>query len=156
MAKSAFSVTLAELFGIGRIPFAPGTFATIFAGIPVCYFMSLLTEPTGWLFLSLIFIVSCYCAEQAERLAAVQDPPEVVIDELVGFLVTTHTLPFTPWFVVAGVVLFRLFDICKPWPIRFFQETFKGGFGIVIDDVVAGAIAHLILRGITVVYLPAP
>ena len=70
------------------------------------------------------------------------DPGEVVIDELVGFLITLFGFPLTPQTLVLGIVSFRLLDIWKPWPVKMFQEKLKGGVAIVMDDVAAGILAH--------------
>ena len=74
------------------------------------------------------------------------DPPEIVIDEVAGLLVTIILIPFTWPTLIAGFFLFRFFDILKPPPIKGIEKKIKGGVGVVLDDLVAGAYAHISLR----------
>jgi len=90
--------------------------------------------------------LSCYCAGVAEAEIGRIDPGEVVIDELVGFLITMFGLPLTLESLGLGIAGFRLMDIWKPWPVGFLQEKLKGGMAIVMDDVAAGVLAHLLVR----------
>jgi phosphatidylglycerophosphatase A len=146
MKKPSFTLFAAHLGGLGRCPFAPGTVATIAAGLPGAYLLSLVDPSTAWLVLLFLCVASCYAAHQAEQTMGVRDPSEIVIDELMGFLVTMHGLPMSWETCLGGLALFRLFDIWKPWPIHMLQERIKGGLGIVIDDVVAGIFANFLLR----------
>lgn len=131
--------------GLGKAPLAPGTVATIVAGIPSIYFLRAIGEPLGLLLLLLLVGVGCYCAEVAETELGKTDPGEVVIDELVGFLITLFGFPLTPATVVLGIVSFRLMDIWKPWPVGMIQDKLKGGMAIVMDDVAAGILAHALV-----------
>jgi phosphatidylglycerophosphatase A len=141
----SFCVTVAELGGLGKASFAPGTTATVVAGIPSIYFLRLVGEPLACLLLVLLIAASCYCAEVAETEIGRTDPGEVVIDELVGFLITMFGFSLTFETLVLGIVSFRLLDIWKPWPIILFQDKLKGGLAIVMDDVAAGILAHVLV-----------
>jgi phosphatidylglycerophosphatase A len=145
MTNTSFSLYIAQLGGLGKAPFAPGTVATIIAGIPSVYLLSLAGEPWAMLLLLILFAASCYFADVAERELQRVDPGEVVIDELVGFLITMFGFPFRPAALLLGIASFRLLDIWKPWPVDMLQERLKGGVGIVMDDVAAGILAHALV-----------
>jgi phosphatidylglycerophosphatase A len=145
MAATSLSLLIAQLGGLGKARFAPGTVATVFAGIPSVYLLSLVSTPWSLWVLGLLFISSCCFAGAAETELRKTDPAEVVIDELVGFLITMFGFPLTLHTLVLGLLSFRLLDILKPWPIRMFQEGLKGGVAIVMDDVAAGVLAHVVV-----------
>lgn len=142
MAKCSLSVCVALLGGIGRFPFAGGTVATIVAGVPSACLLGLLPVVPAFFLLALVILVSGYVSDQTEKIFQIQDPKEVVIDELAGYLVTMIGLPTTMQSLLLGVAAFRLFDIWKPWPIRVVDRKIHGGLGIVLDDLVAGLFAH--------------
>jgi phosphatidylglycerophosphatase A len=145
MTNTSLSLFIAQLGGLGKAPFAPGTAATIVAGIPSAFLLSLVGQSWALLLLVLLFIAGCYVADVAETELQKTDPGEVVVDELFGFLITMFGFPFTPQTLVLGIVSFRLLDIWKPWPIRILDAKLKGGFGIIMDDVAAGVIAHALV-----------
>lgn len=142
MATMSFPSLVAQLGGLGKAPFAPGTVATVVAGVPSVYLVSRLSDPWPLLLLIFLLLASCYSAGVAESELQKNDPAEVVIDELVGFLITMYGFPFSLPTVALGMVSFRLLDIWKPWPVKVFQEQLKGGVAIVMDDVAAGVLAH--------------
>lgn len=128
----------------GLMPRAPGTWGTALACIiaPFVY----LPLGLGWrvAVLALLFVLGGIAAGRAERLLGRKDPGEVVIDELVG--VWLVLLPFHKpgfWLILSAFVCFRIFDILKPWPVRASETWLPGGFGVMIDDVVAGCWAML-------------
>ena len=133
---------LASVFGLGRVPAAPGTVATLIAGIP-CY---LAVGRFGWqvqlAFAGALFWAGWYLSGKTERELGRTDPAEVVIDEVCGYLVAMmgHALSFSS--ILTGFLLFRLFDIWKPWPIRSVERNLTGGASIMIDDVLAGILAN--------------
>jgi phosphatidylglycerophosphatase A len=136
------ALILSTWFGAGLIPFAPGTMGTL-AATPL-----ILLSHALWMGYRVAFVVgvvgiAVYSGEQSQKLLAKNDPSEVVIDEVAGFLLTMLFLPKS-WFALGlGFVLFRVFDITKPYPIRHL-ERLPGGFGIVMDDLLAGFYAGLI------------
>jgi len=124
-------------FGSGLVPVAPGTAGTL-AAIPLYLLLSLFEQ---WVYLAVTAIVTIagiwVCAYTAKKLD-VHDHPSIVIDEIAGFFITMAIVPNEWLWIVIGFVLFRFFDAVKPWPISWIDKNVKGGFGIMVDDVVAG------------------
>ena len=136
---------LAFGFGSGLLPKAPGTWGTLVA-IPIWFLLaqlSLINYLTATIILSLIGI--WLCGVSSKKLG-VHDHGGIVWDEICGYLITMVALPVTWYWALAGFVLFRLFDIIKPWPIKWLDKKVHGGFGIMIDDLIAGAFAAIILH----------
>ncbi len=141
---SFFSI-VATWFGLGKIKKAPGTFGTLGA-IPLVWAISLL-GPIYYMGFVLLFLpVSIIAAQVYENKKGGHDSKEIVVDEVIGFLITMTWLPMTLPSVFLGFLLFRFFDIVKPPPIGYLDRKVKGGFGVVVDDVVAGLISNLILQ----------
>nr|WP_320193436.1 phosphatidylglycerophosphatase A [uncultured Desulfobacter sp.] len=142
---------IATGFGLGRIPFAPGTFGT-FAGLPLIGIMSWLattcTPGAVALFLVGVVLFAVWISQEAEILMGSKDPGAVVIDEMAGFCVTMTLVPVNLLTLLVGFIAFRCFDILKPFPIRWFEKNFSGGAGIVLDDLMAGVLAAFLLKGI--------
>jgi len=136
---------LASNAGLGYAPVASGTFGTL-AGIPVFY---LVGNWPWWLFLvsltGLLFL-SFWVADAAGQIYGVADDGRIVIDELVGYLVTVALIPWSWSAALLGFFWFRLFDILKPPPARWFDRNLKHGVGVVLDDVAAGIYAAIALR----------
>jgi phosphatidylglycerophosphatase A len=131
---------LAFGFGAGLAPKAPGTFGTL---VGVLIYLPLAHLPFWWyLALTLLAILAGVgiCGWSSRKLG-VHDHPGIVWDEIAGYLVTMLWAPPGWAWVLAGFVLFRLFDILKPWPIGWFDRRVRGGFGIMLDDVLAGLAA---------------
>jgi phosphatidylglycerophosphatase A len=144
---------LATGFYVGYIPFAPGTFGTL-VGLPFCLLFSLIGIKTAF-FLTIIFIgLAIGIAHQAEKYLKKKDSGLIVIDEVAGILVTFLAIPFNAETAVLGFYIFRILDIAKPSVIRYLEKRLSGGAGIVLDDVVAGIFANLILRGILAFWTP--
>jgi phosphatidylglycerophosphatase A len=137
------ALILATWFGTGLMPRASGTFGTL-AAIPLVLIGCL---GVGWSAAALIVVTltAFWASHRTQELLGREDPSEVVIDEAAGFSVTMFLLPLTWQFVALGFFVFRFFDIVKPWPVRQ-AERLKGGLGIVMDDLLAGVYAHLLLR----------
>ena len=138
-------------FGSGLLPRAPGTAGTV-AAIPLYLVMQSLALPVYVSLVAVLFLLGIpICAHTAKRLG-VHDHPGIVWDEIVGYLVTMTFAP-TGWlWVLAGFVLFRFFDVLKPWPIRWLDKKVGGGFGIMVDDLLAGIAAAAVLQ-LLVIYL---
>jgi phosphatidylglycerophosphatase A len=134
---------LATGFGAGLAPVAPGTIGTL-VGVLIC----LIFFPLHWLmrFLIVIFllVLAIYIAERAEQVYRKKDDQRIVIDEIAGFQVTMLPVAITGLHLLVGFVLFRIFDILKPFPLRDLQKI-SGGLGIVLDDVAAGIYAGVLM-----------
>lgn len=138
---------LALGFGSGLAPRAPGTFGTM-VGVGF-YALGILLEPATQV-LALVAVIAFgvpLCGSAARRLGQ-HDHPAIVWDEIAGFLVTMVGLPTDAIWVVAGFALFRLLDITKPWPIRLLERRLPAGWGVMADDLLAGAIACAALHGL--------
>jgi phosphatidylglycerophosphatase A len=139
--------------GVGLSPVAPGTFGTLLA-LPLFWLLSPELDPAG----SLIVLGSMYAGgiwvcDRTGRDLGVQDHQAMVWDEVVAFLLVLFFTPATPMWQALAFVLFRLFDILKPGPIRYVEAKFSGGFGVMVDDLVA---AFFTLLCLSVLKLLAP
>ncbi len=138
-------VLLATGFGVGLAPRAPGTVGSLVA-LPIWW----------WLFADLPLVVSVavllaltaigsWIIDRACRKTGVGDAGSIVLDEFVGVWIALLPVPKTALGVAAGFVLFRVFDIAKPWPVSWADQRVGGGFGIMLDDVFAGILAAIVL-----------
>ena len=138
---------LATGFGVGLVPRAPGTAGSILALAPAWLMFHL---PLPWrVAVALAVVVSgvWVCGESARRLA-VHDHPAIVLDEIAAMLLLSLLIePGVPW-LLAALVLFRVFDIAKPWPIRAVDRSVSGGLGIMLDDVLAAFFAAVCLAAV--------
>ena len=140
MTKAA---AISTLFGLGRVSKAPGTVASL-AALPFAALISLGLGPFFLLFAGLaVFALGSWSCGVYARETGNGDPSECVIDEVSGQWIACAFAPFSLVSFILAFALFRLFDIWKPWPISW-GEKFPGGFGIMADDVIAGAIAGLL------------
>lgn len=137
---------LATWFGCGLSPRGPGTVGTLGA-LPVVYLLQRLGA-MPYLMATLLFAVIAVLVSQFyEDLWAQQhDPQEIVIDEVAGFLVAMTWLPFSGSWVALAFVIFRFFDILKPFPISWIDQNIKGGVGTVADDLLAGIFTNVLLQ----------
>lgn len=135
---------LSTWFGAGLMPVAPGTFGTL-ASLPVVLFSWYLGPLFETLFLLILILVALWASGLSRRLIGADDPPAVVIDEAAGFLLSLFLVPHSWVTLTTAFVLFRIFDIWKPFPIRRLEKV-GGGAGIVLDDLAAGVYANLCLR----------
>jgi len=127
-------------FGAGLVPRAPGTAGTLIAVIPAWLLVTTPLQSRLALVAALFAVGVWICGESARRLQS-HDHPAIVWDEIVGYLATCLVLPPEPLWLPAAFVLFRFFDIAKPWPIRDLDHRLRGGIGIMLDDIVAAAFA---------------
>ena len=138
---------LALGFGTGCVPMMPGTIGTL---VGVLFYLPMQT--LSWPFYIgvtvVLFSLGVWLCDVTARHLGVHDHGGIVWDEIVGFLITMTAVPPDWRFVLLGFVLFRLFDILKPWPISWADRNIKGGFGIMFDDILAGVYAGIILLGI--------
>jgi len=113
--------------------------------VPIYYFVSSIPSPLYELTLVAFFFLSSWIADRAERHWGKKDDRRIVIDEIMGFLVTMLWAPKSFLSIAAGFVLFRFFDILKPFPIRRLEGV-TSGYGVVLDDVLAGVYANIVLQ----------
>jgi phosphatidylglycerophosphatase A len=146
IVKKRILEALATGFYLGKIPKAPGTFGTLL-GIPCAWVMATFLPPVWYMIVTVVFIlVASAIAEMYEREIVAHDPKEIVIDEVVGYVIAMTWLPLTWQSFLAAFVVFRFFDILKPGPIRRIDQRVKGGLGTVLDDVAAGLVSSVILQ----------
>jgi phosphatidylglycerophosphatase A len=143
---------LAIGFGSGASPIMPGTMGTVMA-IPIYLLLRMLSLPAYTLILAAMICFGFWICDIADKAAGVHDHPSIVWDEIVGYLLTMWAIP-TSWIsVILGFLLFRLFDIWKPWPIKWVNEKVGGGVGVVADDLLAGIFAWIVLAFVSYRYL---
>ena len=143
--KDQLILLLAQGIGVGRAPAAPGTFGTLLA-LPLVW---ALWQYNAWIYAMSaggLILLAVWISEHASRTLGSHDHPTIVIDEIVGVVVAFAWVPTSVIALVVGFVIFRVFDIAKPPPIGYLDRRVKGGFGIVLDDVVAGVATNLILQ----------
>ena len=136
---------LASLGGIGLIPFAPGTFGSIFAWIAFI----LISHFVNMLVLTIVIIIlSIWICEKVSKDLFEKDHKSIVIDELAGMWVALLPMIYFAssqneriTYAILALVFFRFFDILKPFPVSYFDHKYKNGFGIVFDDIIAGILA---------------
>lgn len=144
MLKSIL-IQIATLFGVGKFPKAPGTVATL-ATVPLWYVMSFLSPMLYMLLVLVLIVLGVVAAEAYEAHSGKHDSKEIVIDEVVGYLITMTWLPVTWQSAVVGFLVFRFFDIVKPPPIRQLDQKVQGGFGVMVDDIAAGIIGSILMQ----------
>ncbi len=142
-----YHLTIAIATGLysGYLPKAPGTWGSLFG---IFLYLGLVFLPIpGYLgVLTALFVVGVAAAGGMEKIVDAADPGVVVIDEIVGQLITLAACPLNPLALAAGFGLFRFFDILKPFPVGWVDHHIHGGLGIMLDDVIAGIYGFLLLR----------
>ncbi|RJQ56514.1 MAG: phosphatidylglycerophosphatase A [Nitrospiraceae bacterium] len=135
---------IATLGFIGYLPYAPGSFGSA-AGFLVILFLK--PEDSGLLITSLfVFALGWYASHKAEKSLG-KDSGHIVIDELCGYFISVLFVPKSTGYLLAAFLLFRLFDILKPPPVRNVERAVSGGAGVMLDDVMAGIYANICLQG---------
>ncbi len=128
----------------GKFPVAPGTAGTL-VGVLIQFGIRN-SSPISYISMTLLLcVVGTWTAGKAEMILAQKDSPSIVIDEIAGFLIAMFMVPAGWGYVATGFVLFRLFDIIKPWPLHSLQSV-RGGLGIMIDDIGAGIYTNIALQ----------
>jgi len=134
-------------FGTGAAAYAKGTWGTL-VGIP---FYIMMSDLSPLMYIAICFVMYVFgvwlCGRTAQDFN-VHDHPGIVWDEVVGYLVTMIAVPFAWHWVILGFILFRIFDIAKPWPIKAIDRGVEGGTGIMLDDVLAGLFALAIMHAV--------
>ncbi|MGJ8691919.1 MAG: phosphatidylglycerophosphatase A family protein [Thalassotalea sp.] len=136
---------LALGFGSGLAPKAPGTFGTL-AAVPLFILCHYLSNINLALLIVVMAVVGIYLCGKTAEAVGVDDHPAIVWDEFVGFFITMYFSPVTWATLLVGFLLFRFFDILKPWPISIADKKLHGGFGIMLDDILAGLAALAIMQ----------
>jgi len=131
--------------GTGAAPYAPGTFGTL-VGLPVYWLMQDLEIHWYLLVCVLLFVLGVWVCDSTAKALGVHDHSGIVWDEVVGYIITMTMAPEGLIWCLIGFLLFRFFDIVKPWPIKVLDQRVGGGFGIMIDDVLAGVFAAICLQ----------
>jgi phosphatidylglycerophosphatase A len=132
-------------FGSGLMSVAPGTWGTL-AAIPIYLLLSSSHWITYTIATFLAFVLGVWVCNKVTHDLGVQDYKGIVWDEVVGYLLTMFLAPHGVWWILLGFILFRIFDIWKPQPIRFVDQKIHGGLGIMLDDVLAAVPAWIILQ----------
>ncbi len=132
-------------FGSGLMPAAPGTFGTL-AAIPIYWLIQDLSPWLYLLWLAVSFALGVYWCERSSKALGVHDHGGIVWDEMVGYWLTMFIAPAGWLWMLLGFVLFRIFDIIKPWPISWLDRRVGGGLGIMIDDILAAVYALIPLQ----------
>ena len=136
---------LAFGLGSGAAPKAPGTFGTL-AAVPLYLLLEPLSTTVYALMLLVTFLVGIYLCGKTSEDMGVHDHGGIVWDEFVGYWITMFLAPAGWLWIVLGFIFFRFFDIIKPWPIGWVDKHVSGGFGIMLDDVLAGIMAFVCLQ----------
>ncbi|MBI2218083.1 MAG: phosphatidylglycerophosphatase A [Candidatus Rokubacteria bacterium] len=137
-ARDRVAVALATVFGAGYAPVAPGTAGSAVTALAL--WLVPLSRPGLVLVLAAVVILGTWAAHHAERVIGGKDPGAIVVDEVAGMILSVIAFPLTPAVIAVGFLLFRVFDVVKPPPAQQSQRI-KGGVGVMVDDLIAGAYA---------------
>ena len=149
---SRFIIAMASAGYAGFSPRGPGTAGTA-VGILVYLLYSPFPPLLYFLSTGAFLILACWISQRAEFLLGQKDSPKIVIDEVTGYLITMAFVPCTASSIAGGFLFFRVLDIIKPPPANWINREMKGGWAVVLDDVVAGVYANVLLR-LTAVFFP--
>jgi phosphatidylglycerophosphatase A len=139
---------IASGFGAGLSPRAPGTVGSALALLPWWFLIRPLSLPLQLAVLLIAFAIGVWAAAWVIEQTRIEDPSVVVWDEFVGQWLALLLAPAGWYWVLGGFALFRLFDIWKPWPVSWADQKLHGGLGAMLDDVLAGAYAFVVLQGL--------
>jgi phosphatidylglycerophosphatase A len=144
MSTRSFLKQIATLWFVGYLPVAPGTWGSI-AGLVFVVLVPLsLPALLGTIVAGTV--LGILAADAAEKAIGETDSGHIVIDEFVGYLVSVIFIPHTYGYLIAAFLLFRFFDILKPFPIRTVEKKLSGGLGVMADDILAGVVTNLVLQ----------
>ncbi|KLN96471.1 phosphatidylglycerophosphatase A [Moellerella wisconsensis] len=136
---------LATGFGSGLSPIVPGTMGSL-AAIPFWLLMARMPIWSCWVIIVAGFFIGCLICQRTSDDMKVHDHGSIVWDEFIGMWITLMAIPTVSWeWILTGFFIFRIFDMWKPWPIRWFDRRVSGGFGIMIDDVIAAIFAYVMV-----------
>ena len=131
-------------FGTGLFPRAPGTFASLVLAVIWWFFVANLQDTVQWVILLLFLVGGFLAVRRSVEVHGAADEPEITIDEMAGQALALVFAPLEVWCYVLAFLVFRLFDIWKPFPIRYLDRELKGAIGIMADDILAGLIAAFV------------
>ncbi|MBT4108499.1 MAG: phosphatidylglycerophosphatase A [Pelagibacterales bacterium] len=137
MAKLNLNTMFVSVFGIGFIPFASGTFGSL-AGLIIGYVLNLINYNLLFIIIPMLFILGVIASNTYQKQTGEKDSSVIVIDEVVGQLIAMMFVMDDFVLVFISFIIFRLFDIYKPWPASYADKKMTGGFGVMLDDVFAG------------------
>ncbi len=145
--KQAVILFTAQGAWSGKSPVAPGTAGTL---VGVLLYLLLKGLPAVWYGIACVLVIGIGigAAGEAEKLLGKKDDQSIVIDEIAGYLISMIMVPSGWTFIAAGFILFRFFDIVKPWPLRQFQNL-HGGLGVMLDDIGAGIYTNIFLQAVS-------
>lgn len=144
-AKNGFAIFLASGFGSGFIPVAPGTWGSM-VGVALVWKFWNSSVPIQVLWVLLLGALGVWVSGLTCQYFKKQDCQYIVIDEIVGLMITMIGIPLTGYNLVIGFLLFRFFDVVKPVPVNWIDKKLKNGLGVMLDDVVAGIYGSLIMH----------
>jgi phosphatidylglycerophosphatase A len=153
--KQRISLMLASVFHLGFIPGAPGTYASLATTLlffAIYCFDHRISPGLHFTAICFVSLIGIFVSDRTSRNTGIEDPSFVVIDEVAGQMLTFLCLPVNTWNLFLGFVVFRIFDIWKPYPIRKL-ESLKGGVGIMADDLLAGIYGNLLLQLLNILFL---
>tara|TARA_B100001059_G_scaffold130820_1_gene130917 strand:- start:787 stop:1242 length:456 start_codon:yes stop_codon:yes gene_type:complete len=144
MKKINLNTMFVSVLGIGFIPIASGTFGSL-AGLVIGYYLNLLSYNLFFLFIPTLFIFGVIASNTYQKLTGEKDSSVIVIDEVVGQLIAMMFVMDNIVLVFISFIIFRIFDILKPWPASYADKKMSDGFGVMLDDVFAGIYAAILV-----------
>jgi len=144
MKKINLNTMFVSVLGIGFIPIASGTFGSL-AGLVIGYLLNLLSYNLFFLFIPTLFILGVIASNTYQKMTGEKDSSVIVIDEVVGQLIAMMFVMDNIVLVFISFIIFRIFDILKPWPASYADKKMSDGFGVMLDDVFAGIYAAILV-----------
>ena len=144
MLKINFNTIFVSVFGIGFIPIASGTFGSL-AGLLIGYILYLINFNLFFIIIPLLFIFGVIASNIYQKQTGEKDSSVIVIDEVVGQLIAMIFVVDNLTLVLCSFIIFRIFDILKPWPASYADKKMDGGLGVMLDDVFAGIYAAILI-----------
>ena len=144
MKKINLNTMFVSVLGIGFIPIASGTFGSL-AGLVIGYLLNLLSYNLFFLFIPTLFILGVIASNTYQKVTGEKDSSVIVIDEVVGQLIAMMFVMDNIVLVFISFIIFRIFDILKPWPASYADKKMSDGFGVMLDDVFAGIYAAILV-----------
>ncbi len=144
MLKINFNTIFVSVFGIGFIPIASGTFGSL-AGLLIGYILYLINFNLFFIIIPLLFVLGIIASNTYQKQTGEKDSSIIVIDEVVGQLIAMIFVVDNLTLVLCSFIIFRIFDIFKPWPASYADKKMDGGLGVMLDDVFAGIYAAILI-----------